>query len=89
MKLRDAPNWPPNLAALSDTCTIPRSDQAVPKSIPRDLSNRVVGYRRARRNKHTYDYEAKRAKLVNHLETPLRKCIGKKFTLIGQDREFT
>jgi hypothetical protein len=44
MKLRDVPNWPPNLANLSDTCTIPRSDQAVLKSIePRRLSNRIVG----------------------------------------------
>ena len=86
MKLRDLPNWPPSPSRphLAGTCKLPMPDQAVLKSVgPRCVSSRVVFTGEFEGNQHTYDYEAKHAKLAEHIETQLHKHIGKSVMHLG------
>ena len=86
MKLRDLPNWPPNPSGANPSSKdkVPTPDQAVLKSVePRRLSNRVVFTGEFEGNQHIYDYEAKHAKLAEHIETHLHKYIGKSVMHLG------
>lgn len=63
---------------------IPTPDQAVLKSVePRRPSNRVVFTGEFEGKQHTYDYEAKHAKLAEHIETHLHQHIAKSVTHLG------
>jgi hypothetical protein len=86
MRLRDLPNWPPipGDPNPSGRYKVPTPDQAVLKSVePRRQSNCVVFTGEFEGNSHTYDYEAKHAKLAEHIETHLHKHIGKSVMHLG------
>ena len=86
MRLRELPNWPPSPTAPNPPGRhkVPRPDQAVLKSVgPRSLGNRVAFTSDFEGIPHTYDFEAKHAKLAEHIELILHKHIGKSVMHLG------
>jgi|SRR5580700_5613937 len=86
MRLRELPNWPPTPTASNPAGRneVPRPDQAVLKSVgPRSLGNRVAFTSDFEGIPHTYDYEAKHARLAEHIESALLKHIGKSVMHLG------
>jgi hypothetical protein len=86
MRLRELPNWPPNPKAPNPAAgnKLPRPDQAVLKHVgPRRLGNRVAFASDFKGITHTYDYEAKHARLAEHIEAVLHKHIGKSVLHLG------
>jgi hypothetical protein len=86
MKLRELSNWPPCPGSPNPNSRnkVPTPDQAVLKSVePRRRTHWVLFTGEFEGNPHTYDYDAKHAKLADHIETVLRKHIGKSVLHLG------
>ena len=86
MKLRELSNWPPGPSGPNPNIRNEdrAPDQAVLKSIePRRRINCVTFASEFEGCLYMYDYEATHAKLAEHIETVLRKHIGKSVTHLG------
>jgi hypothetical protein len=86
MRLRELPDWPPSPSAPNPNRgdKVPKPNQVFLKSIePRGGENRVVFTGDFEGDWHTYTYEARHARLAQHIESVLHKHLGKSMTHLG------